>query len=286
MDVKSCRDASSGKRAGELLLDPKSATKRLNVVHWRSYADRPRPPHLDRMGMTILPRTSLEWRAFQRRSGRIAATALLGSCVLHAGALLMPPSGTLDGVAGARPRPSSSAVIFDAMELVVVSPRQPVAPEQPMRLEIATAEISAVSDSSASALPNPANAATRVGRTTVADPAADGGGAHNSLVWNGFSDLRLAAGIPALHPEEALAEALAQPKGYVSPLRLCYDSVDARADLSREAQDLSRRDRRGWRWGISADGIHLGPITVPVAPPPPPPGAAGWRPERDPCADR
>lgn len=107
----------------------------------------------------------------------------------------------------------------------------------------------------------------------------------NPLIWRGFSDIRLAADLP-LTPEEALAEALAQPKGYVSSVSLCYDSIDARAARARQAQDWSRRDRRGWRWGISADGIHLGPLTVPIAPPPPPPGEVNWRPERDPCADR
>lgn len=241
-----------------------------------------------RMGMTIFPRTSREWRAFRGRSGRIAATALVVSGILHAFALLTVRTGRLDGVEEARPRSPSLPGSARVMEVVLVSPQRSLAPELPAPPEITTAEISGASDSRASTPLTTPTAAPPGGRPTEgggeADPEA--GGARNSLIWNGFSDMRLAAALPVLRPEEALAEVLAQPEGYTSPLRQCYDSIDARAARSRKAQDWSRRDRRGWRWGISADGIHIGPITVPVAPPRPPPGAASWRPERDPCVDR
>ena len=174
------------------------------------------------------------------------------------------------------------------MEVVLLAPPQPVTLERAARPEITSTETSGADDSSASAPLDTPGTLPPGGRPGEGDGEADpeGGGGRDRLIWNGFSDLRLAAALPVLRPEEALAEALAQPKGYVSPLRQCYDSIDVRAARSREAQDWSRRDRRGWRWGLSTDGIHLGPITVPIAPPPPPPGAASWRPERDPCVGR
>ena len=237
--------------------------------------------------MTIFPRNSGEWRAFQRRSNRLGATALVASTILHTFALLMAPTGRPDGGEEARPRSSSPPGSADAMEVVLLSPPQPLTPARAARPEITSTGTSGANDSSASAPLATPGTLPPDGRAWEGEGEADpeGGGERKSLVWNGFSDLRLAAALPVLRPEKALAEALAQPEGYVSPLRQCYDSIDARAARSRKVQDWSRRDRRGWRWGLSADGIHLGPITVPIAPPPPA-GAASWRPERDPCFDR
>lgn len=240
--------------------------------------------------MSLSPRTAAGWYALRHQRGRIAWSALFVSCLVHVLVLILTPIGEVVRAPDRRPDGSSPSAGSRGLQFVIVAPRQPLTAERPDPSETATAVGPAAEFTSipreaplrTSRLERPAEST----RGSDREPDFEDGRKRNPLIWNGFSDLRLAAGLPILRPEDALADALAQPKGYVSPLKLCYDSLDARAARAREALDWSRRDSRGWRWGISADGIHLGPVTVPIAPPAPPPGEANWRPERDPCVDR
>jgi hypothetical protein len=241
------------------------------------------------MGMTMFPRTARGWRSLRSHSGRVVASALVLSCLVHFVVLIATPVGEVGRAQEPGRRASPTSARSEALRIVLVAPPQPPASERAARPEIVAAITSSENDNRPRASP--------AGTPIAAQPSdstreGDGGSRRaegsvgNPLIWRGFSDLRLAAIPPGLSPEQALADELAQPKPHVSPLRACYDSINARAARARKAQDWTRRDRRGWRWGISADGIHIGPITVPIAPPPPPPGAVNWRPERDPCVDR
>ena len=235
----------------------------------------------------MFPRTARGWRALRGHSGRIVASAIVLSCLAHFLVLISTPVGGV-GRAQEPERPAlSTSASSGALRLVLVTPPQPLATELAARPENTAAVTFSENDDGDASIGTPI-AAGQADSTREGDSGSGGaeGSVPNPLIWRGFTDLRLAAMPPALSPEQALADALAQPKPHVSPLRACYDSINARAARARKAQDWTRRDRRGWRWGISADGIHIGPITVPIAPPPPPPGAVNWRPERDPCVDR
>jgi hypothetical protein len=237
----------------------------------------------------MFPRTARGWRSLRSHSGRIVASALFFSCLVHFLVLISTPVGEVGRAQEPGRRASSTSGSSEALHVVLVAPPQPPVSERAARPEIVAAITFSENDNRPRATPIGTPTAGRPADSAREDDSGSGGAegsVRNPLIWRGFSDLRLAAIPPGLSPEQALAEALAQPKAYVSPLLKCYGSVDARAARARKAQDWSRRDRRGWRWGISADGIHIGPVTVPLAPPPPPPGAVNWRPERDPCVDR
>lgn len=190
--------------------------------------------------------------------------------------LIFAPLRKIETGGDVHPPGSAASIDSRSVQLVLVRPQQSLPPTERLDIpaiptSVAPAEIALPDDS-------------------TAGPALHSGGerprARNPLVWDGFGDQRLAAGLIPLAPGEALAEALSQPKGYVSPLRQCYDSIDAQMARARRAQDLSVTDRRGWRWGLSADGVHLGPVTLPIRSGQDPSAESDWRPPRDPCVDR
>jgi hypothetical protein len=90
-------------------------------------------------------------------------------------------------------------------------------------------------------------------------PAADAGDA----LQPGFRDPRLWIAPRDVPPEPEKSD----HERYMEHLHARFDayndSVYAAAERKRSATDWTIKDKDGNRWGISPDGIHLGPVTLP-----------------------
>ena len=149
--------------------------------------------------------------------------------------------------------PESSGSDADAGE---VAPEQPQAPAGPAP---------EVGGAPAAAVP-PRVITAEGGETEVAQPedgAEAGGGSVAERLRPGFSDPRLYADPEAVRmtrPQRSGAER------YQEQLQARIDAMnDSIYGRRGPNTDWTVRDGSGNRWGVSEDGVHLGPLTIPRA---------------------
>lgn len=110
----------------------------------------------------------------------------------------------------------------------------------------------------------PASGSTGLGNPTAPGAAQGGAGATGSggRLRPGFRDPRLYVGPAVIPPDRA------QPSNHQRYMESLTRRIEASNDsagiAAREPDtDWTVRDGNGDRWGLSEDGLHLGPLTIP-----------------------
>lgn len=98
--------------------------------------------------------------------------------------------------------------------------------------------------------------------------AGVGGGGQGGVGWRGplgggYADKRLALPPPTVPPPPPLSDEERYQRHLAARLRALNDSIYGEQERARKATDWTVKDKSGNRWGISPDGIHLGPVKLP-----------------------
>ncbi len=230
------------------------------------------PPPPDVVRREIVPAAPPP-RASRRRAERpgdpyyrVLGWALFLSLLLHAGVLLLTGDLTIDP-AERRARSAERSEPFSGLEWVLPVPEGAEGDSPPADAEVSPIE-SAPPEVPRVIRVRPGNpeleAATPPGAPPAAGGAPGGRGSARDALRPGYRDPRLYVDP---NPLGVRGDSKSNHEKYMEHLQARIDAVNdsmgVAAAREKAAKDWTFRDKDGKRWGLSDEGLHLGPITIP-----------------------